>query len=98
MQKIELRKVCPEAIAMVEELERLHYESTTKERIVGVALGSANVNSALVENYYQDYLKTYREYDRAKQKFFDTYVSKYVTSTSSVWEINFYNGELTIHD
>ena len=98
MKVINLTNVCGDAI---KNLERLHYESMTKERIMGMALGTTGQNnSSAMESFYQDYYNSFVEYEKAKQSFYNTYVAEYAKGMSSraTWEINFTTGDLTLYD
>ena len=83
----------------VKELERLHYETMAKERIVSsiVANGGSTSNSAF-DNFYAAYLTALKAYDQGKQTFYDKCVSEHVTNLNATWEINFTNCELTLRD
>lgn len=93
---IELLTVCPDEIT---DLERLHYEIVTKERILGITL--SNSNSSLTDcfnEYYKDYFETFKEYEAKKNYFFKTYIAPHVTDIHSNWEIDFTSGEVVLYE
>lgn len=95
MRTIKLEDTCLETLT---RLEKLHYETVTKERIIGIALTSPQLNSFNLDSFYQDYLDTYTDYDKCKQEFFEKYVATHVDNYNSTWEVNFFNGVVTIYD
>ena len=93
---INLKNVCPDEIT---KLERHHYETTTNERILGVALATAGQTSSVaIDTFYDAYYVSYVAYERAKQEFFDKYIATHVEDPHSSWEINFVTGDLTLYD
>ena len=98
MKVINLTNVCGDAI---KNLERLHYEAMTKERIMGMALATMGKNnSTAMESFYEDYYKSFVEYEKEKQNFYNTYVAEHAKGMSSraTWEINFTTGDLSLYD
>ena len=65
---------CPEEVFM--NLERLHYEIISRERILALTLANESVNlEGQFKKYYEDYMATFKEYDQAKQDFYTTYLA-----------------------
>ena len=93
---IDLSSANPEEL---KNLERLHYESVTKERIVSLAMSNANnINSSLIDKYYEDYLQTFTKCEQAKQELFEKYIKQHVDNPDATWEINFYAKVVVISD
>ena len=99
MQTINLKNKCSEDLA---ELERLHYESVTKEKVIGAALAASNGkgNNAAIDNYYNDYYNSFVQYEKTKQLFFKNHIAEYTTNLPeyTTWEINFATGDLILYD
>ena len=80
---------CPEEVFM--NLERLHYEIISRERILALTLANESVNlEGQFKKYYEDYMATFKEYDQAKQDFYTTYLANTENiENCSGWEANF---------
>ena len=65
---------CPEVVFA--NLERLHYEVVSRERILALTLenGAVNLEGAF-KTYYEEYLSIYKEYDVAKSEFYGVYLT-----------------------
>lgn len=93
---INLKNVCPEEIS---KLEKCHYESATKERILGIALSTSGQSSNMaIETFYQSYYDSFVNYEKVKQEFYDKYISSHVETPHSSWEINFVTGDLILYE
>lgn len=82
----------------ITQLERLHYETYTKERLLALVISMSQAPTEIIENRYEDYLKSYQAYDFEKEKFFTDIVSQYVEDARHTWEINFSTGVLSFYD
>ena len=80
---------CPESDFM--NLERLHYETAARERVLSLTLSNESANlRGLFQDYYDEYVKILKEYDTAKQNFYTTYLSVIdEIDKCSTWEVNF---------
>lgn len=92
---VDLSNTCPEVMT---DLERLHYEVMTKERVIGIALGTTNVPSTLVDKYYQDYLATFTAYENAKTSLYTNYIAQENQDGEyATWEADFLNKSVILH-
>lgn len=93
---INLSNVCPEALT---ELERLHYEVVTKERIIGIAINSSISNNvSVIDKYYADYVETFKKYEMAKQKLYENYLIQENTDGHfRSWEADFLHQSVIFH-
>lgn len=85
---IDLSNVCPEVL---NELERLHYEVVTKERIIGIAMNSSIANNnSIIDKYYFDYVETFKNYELAKQSLYENYlIQENPNGYFKSWEADF---------
>ena len=95
IKTVELKGICDDEIR---NLERLHYEVATKEKIVALVISMAQAPKDIIAQRYEDYLNVFKEYDVAKNNFFNKYVQSYVENPNHVWEINFVSGVLSFYD
>ena len=96
-KKISLLELCSEDEII--QLEQLYYESTTKERIVSLALTMAKNPNIDINPYYEKYLQTFIKYDKAKQEFYNKYLKDFITQgVDKYWEINFVEKVVYIYD
>jgi hypothetical protein len=64
---------CPEEVFL--NLERLHYEVVSHERILALTLGNETISlEGSFKTYYEDYMNIYKEYDMAKLELFNLYL------------------------
>lgn len=93
---IDLSNVCPEALA---ELERLHYEVVTKERIIGIAINSSiSSNVSIIDKYYADYVETFKKCEMAKQKLYENYlIQENADGYFRTWEADFLHKSVIFH-
>jgi lantibiotic modifying enzyme len=95
---INLSEVCPQ---VMEELERLHYEVVTKERIIALAITSntSAVSSKTIENYYKDYMKVFKEYENIKLNLYNDYIAAENPDGEYIsWEADFTTQSVILHD
>lgn len=65
---------CPEEVFL--NLERLHYEVTSRERILALTLTNQTVNlEGVFKAYYEDYTAIYKKYDIAKSDLYNSYLT-----------------------
>ena len=72
------------------ELEKLFYETNAKAEIVALLINKEIADSDVFDKYWIDYLETFIQYEKAKEKFTKEVVSKYTDSTA-IWHIDFEN-------
>jgi hypothetical protein len=71
------------------ELEKLYYESTTRERILALTLANDSLNlTGTFNKYYNEYQTVFQQYEECKSKFYDAYIHPHAEHYSS-WEVNF---------
>lgn len=80
---------CPEDV--VRNLERLHYETTSHERILALTLANDAINlEGPFKTYYENYLVTFKEYEEAKLELFNAYLTKIKNIEKyRSWEVDF---------
>lgn len=80
---------CPEEEFL--NLERLHYEVVTRERIMSLAMANDTISfEGSFKTYHEEYLAIYKEYDAAKLKLFNIYLSNIENITQyRNWEADF---------
>lgn len=80
---------CPEGV--LTNLERLHYEVISHERILALTLGNETVNlEGAFKTYYEDYMNIYKEYDVAKSELYNFYLTNIENIESyHSWEVDF---------
>ena len=96
-KEIFLLDVCSEE--ELNKLEQLYYMSTTKERIVSLAMTMVQTPNSVINSYYEDYLKIFIEYDKFKQQFYHNYIEPAIEKNKSqYWEIDFVKKVAYIYD
>ena len=73
------------------ELERLHYEVSTKERVIALAIQMSNtpIDEGVMNHYMEEYTNVYIEYERAKEHFYNDVVVNLMQEGDLSWELNF---------
>ena len=73
------------------ELERLHYEVSTKERVIALAIQMSNtpIDEGVMNHYMEEYTNVYIEYERAKEHFYNDVVVNLMQDGDMSWELNF---------
>jgi hypothetical protein len=80
---------CPEAVFL--NLERLHYEVVSHERILALTLANETVNlEGPFKTYYANYMAIYKEYDAAKSDLYNNYLTNIENIAQyRSWEVDF---------
>lgn len=89
---------CPEDVFT--NLERLHYEVVSHERILALTLGNETVNlDGPFKTYYENYKNIYVEYDKAKLELYNVYLTniKNIAEYRS-WEVDFRTRTVILHE
>lgn len=95
VKTVDLKGICDKEIM---QLERLHYEVATKEKLLALVISMAQAPTEIITSKYEDYLQTFKNYDFAKNAFYNQFVSSYVENPKHSWEINFTTGVLSFYD
>jgi hypothetical protein len=74
----------------LKELERLHYEVNARAEIVALLINKQMQNSESFDKYWIEYLKVFKQYQEAKNKFVQIIVAP-ITVDEVNWEIDFNN-------
>ena len=95
-KEIDFSDICPD---LLKDLERLHYEVLTKERILAITLANSTTGlSAMFDEYYKEYSEVFKEYETKKDELYHTYQSQYAFPSSATWEINFLTSTVSIYE
>jgi hypothetical protein len=95
-KEIDFSSICPDFLT---NLERLHYEVLTKERILAMTLANSTTGlSAMFDEYYKEYSEAFKEYETKKDEFYRTYLSQHVLPSSVSWEVNFLTSTVSIYE
>ena len=72
-------------------LEKFYYEEGTKRRLVSMAMSMdfENTTSVIMSKYYNNYLNSYIQYDKAKNAFYQKYIQNLEKNTDKSWKIDF---------
>ena len=92
---VNLSEVYPKVML---NLERLHYEVMTKERILGIAISMGNVSTQLMDKYYEEYLSVFKQYEDTKNFLHNNYIAKENPNNEYLtWEADFLNKSVILH-